>query len=57
MGWSDEDFEKVKNFSDTTLYRLAGNSVVVPVLKEIFRTLFIDKCEVDLDYYKQLKLF
>ncbi len=57
MGWSDEDFEKVKNFSDTTLYRLAGNSVVVPVLKEIFRTLFIDKCEVDLDYYKQLKMF
>jgi DNA (cytosine-5)-methyltransferase 1 len=57
MGWGDEDFEKVKNFSDTTLYRLAGNSVVVPVLKEIFRTLFIDKCEVDLDYHKQLKLF
>ena len=57
MGWSDEDFEKVKNFSNTTLYRLAGNSVVVPVLKEIFRTLFIDKCEVDLDYYKQLKMF
>lgn len=57
MGWSDEDFEKVKSFSNTTLYRLAGNSVVVPVLKEIFRTLFIDKCEVDLDYYKQLKMF
>jgi len=41
MGWSDYDFMRVDGkISETALYKLAGNSVVVTVLKEIFRELF-----------------
>lgn len=41
MGFDDEDFYKAKNvgISDTQLYRQAGNSIVVNVLEEIFKTL------------------
>lgn len=42
MGWSDYDFMRVDGkISETALYRLAGNSVVVTVLKEMFKTLFV----------------
>ena len=39
MGFDDEDFYKANElgFSDAKLYKMAGNSVVVPVLEEIFR--------------------
>ena len=38
MGVKDEDFEKVKvNQSDSSLYHLAGDSIVVNVLMEIFK--------------------
>lgn len=45
MGMSDVDFYKVQKsgISDTQLYKLAGNSIVVPVLEEIFKKLFKDK--------------
>jgi DNA (cytosine-5)-methyltransferase 1 len=39
MGFDDEDFYKANElgFSDAKLYKMAGNSVVVPVLEAIFR--------------------
>lgn len=38
MGFSDEDFDRAKKVnSDSQLYKQAGNSIVVPVLEEIFR--------------------
>jgi len=41
MGVKDEDFDKVKvNQSDSSLYHLAGDSIVVNVLMAIFRELF-----------------
>lgn len=40
MGIKDEDFEKVKkNQSDNSLYHLAGDSIVVNILCEIFKQL------------------
>lgn len=42
MGWSDYDFMRVDGkISETALYRLAGNSVVVTVLKEMFKTMLV----------------
>jgi len=42
MGVSDADFEKARaaGISDSRLYQLAGNSIVVPVLEGIFTQLF-----------------
>ena len=41
MGVKDEDFEKVrKNQSESSLYHLAGDSIVVNVLMAIFGELF-----------------
>lgn len=42
MGTSDEDFYKAQNdgLSDTQLYKMAGNSIVVQVLEGIFRNMF-----------------
>lgn len=41
MGFSDESFEKAEKVnSNTQLYKQAGNSIVVDVLKAIFRNLF-----------------
>lgn len=39
MGFSDEDFEKVKNLSNTQLYKQAGNSICVPVMESVLRDL------------------
>lgn len=40
MGVKDEDFEKVrKNQSNSSLYHLAGDSIVVNVLMVIFKEL------------------
>lgn len=36
MGFSDDDFEKVKHFTDKVLYDRAGNSIVVNVLEAVF---------------------
>lgn len=35
MGFKKEDFKKVKNLNENKLYKLAGNSMVVDVMKEI----------------------
>ena len=43
VGFDDEDYEKVKDFSDSRLYKMAGNSIVVNVLQAIFKELF--RCE------------
>lgn len=42
MGVSDADFDKMKSdgISDTQLFKLAGNSIVVPVLEGIFTQMF-----------------
>ena len=42
MGCKDDDFEKAKaaGISDSQLYKLAGNSIVVNVLEGIFTQLF-----------------
>ena len=42
MGFTDNDFEKAKqaDISDTQLYKMAGNSIVVNVLEEIYKKLF-----------------
>ena len=44
MGFSDEDFQKAQDtgLSNTQLYKQAGNSIVVNVLEEIFKNLFLD---------------
>lgn len=44
MGFKDEEYEKCKELgiSDTQLYKMAGNSIVVSVLEEIFKELFKD---------------
>lgn len=44
MGFDDEDFEKAKaaGLSNTQLYKMAGNSICVPVLEAIFRKLYIE---------------
>ena len=50
MGFDDVDFYKAKSIgmSDTQLYKMAGNSIVVNVLEFIFEELFkeeiIEKC-------------
>lgn len=42
MGYTDEDFYKAKNagLADSKLYERAGRGIVVPMLEEIFKTLF-----------------
>ena len=42
MGLNDKDVDKIQmtKISDTQQYKLAGNSIVVPVLEEIFKNLF-----------------
>lgn len=40
MGFSDEDYYRAMTVtSRTQLYKQAGNSIVVPVLEEIFKEL------------------
>lgn len=39
MGFSDEDFEKVRNLSNTQLYKQAGNSICVPVMESVLKDL------------------
>lgn len=60
MGVSDEDYEKVSSImSNTSLYKQAGNSIVVDVLEHIFTNLFVnyDTTIQDSDFAVQLPLF
>lgn len=41
MGVRDDDFNKLHDISNTQLYKLAGNSIVVDVLMGIFNNLFL----------------
>jgi DNA (cytosine-5)-methyltransferase 1 len=45
MGFDDKDYYILKQnkISDTQLYKMAGNSIVVQVLEEVFKNLFINK--------------
>lgn len=43
MGVKDEQFNKLKGLSDSQLYKMAGNSIVVNVIEEIFKNLLTDK--------------
>ena len=45
MGQDEEDIDKIynTNLSKTSLYRLAGNSIVVDVLSAIFQGIYIDE--------------
>lgn len=52
MGFSDEDYEKVSYMPRTLLYKMAGNSIVVPVLEEIFNT--IEKLNFFIDNDKRI---
>ena len=40
QGFRDEDFQKVKDVSDTQLYKQAGNSITVNVLMELFKKIY-----------------
>ena len=40
MGVKDEQFDRLHGISNSQLYKLAGNSIVVDVLEAIFRNLF-----------------
>lgn len=42
MGVKDEQFSKLRELSDSRLYKLAGNSIVVDVLMGIFKNLFFE---------------
>lgn len=55
MGVSDSDIDKIQSagISKTQQYKMAGNSIVVDVLYHIFRKMFIDKEQTEL----QLTLF
>lgn len=39
MGFTDEEFNRIKGISNTQLYKMAGNSIVVNVLEGIFNNL------------------
>ena len=63
MGFTDEDFSKAEQVptSNAQLYKQAGNSIVVNVLEEILKELFINekkpKRQTDQTRYEQLTLF
>jgi site-specific DNA-cytosine methylase len=41
MGVKDEQYDKLHDISNTQLYKMAGNSIVVDVLMGIFKNLFL----------------
>ena len=45
MGLNDDQIDKIQaaGISNTQQYKMAGNSIVVPVLEAIFRNLFIQQ--------------
>lgn len=54
MGCSDIDYEKAASVVNATnLYKLAGNSIVVPVLEAIFRSLFTGIADANSSELKQ----
>ena len=53
MGVRDEQFDKLHDISNSQLYKMAGNSIVVDVLMGIFRNMFLNAENTK----GQLKLF
>lgn len=53
MGVKDEQFNKLHDISNTQLYKMAGNSIVVDVLMAIFKNMFLS----DKGTKGQLELF
>jgi DNA (cytosine-5)-methyltransferase 1 len=49
MGVKDRDYDKIADLSDASLYKLAGNSIVIQVLMGIFGEL------LGIDYKKIIK--
>ena len=49
MGVKDRDYDKIADLSDASLYKLAGNSIVIQVLMGIFGEL------LGIDYKKKIK--
>lgn len=54
MGVKDEQFDRLHDLSNSQLYKLAGNSIVVDVLEHIFRNLLMPETT---DTKGQLSLF
>ena len=54
MGFKDEYFDRVHGVSDTQLYKQAGNSIVVDVLRAIFRELKYQYKEYFFDYCDEI---
>lgn len=54
MGVKDEQFDRLHDISNSQLYKLAGNSIVVDVLEAIFRNLLMPETA---DIKGQLSLF
>lgn len=54
MGVKDEQFDRLHGISNSQLYKMAGNSIVVDVLEAIFRNLFSPEIK---EKEKQLSLF
>lgn len=52
MGVRDDDFDKIHGISNSQLYKMAGNSIVVDVLMAIFKSLLLDQ-----DNFGQFNLF
>jgi site-specific DNA-cytosine methylase len=57
MGVGDTDIDTIQstNISKSQQYKLAGNSIVVNVLYDIFKSLFIENKNTSTE--KQLELF
>jgi hypothetical protein len=49
MGVKDRDYDKIADLSDASLYKLAGNSIVIQVLMGIFGEL------LGINYKKKIK--
>ena len=54
MGVKDEQFDRLHGISNSQLYKLAGNSIVVDVLEAIFKNLIMPETT---DTKGQLSLF
>lgn len=46
MGFSDDDYHKLEGVLKNNIYKVCGNSIVVDVLEEIFKQLFLNKKEI-----------
>lgn len=58
MGVSDEDIDKIQasSISESSQYKLSGNSIVIDVIYHIFRKMFIET-KYDNVHGRQLTLF